>query len=119
MFLVFSLVLYFSSRYNDAPYLAIVSSGIIFLLGATLLLGGVEYSTGFDKTVSYSINYSDSSTPIVNYSSNITAEYSPLVTNIVQGIDVLHFFGFLMVVIGMIVFISSMQDLGKLRGKDE
>ena len=112
LFLAFALILYFAGRYNNAPYLSIGTSGIVFLLGVVLLFGGVEYYSGSNDVYSYGENSS-----LIGVDS--VRQYSPLISNVVNGVDVLHFFGFLMAVLGIIIFISSMQDLGRLKGEYE
>jgi hypothetical protein len=122
-FLALAVVSVILGIYTQAPVISIGGYGILFILGVILLLGGLQYRTGTVDTYSYmcsSCVNTENRTQNVTVSFNAsqvasvtqTYIYSGFDNEIVQGITIHHFFGFLLSVFSVFGFVSVFLNLG-------
>lgn len=117
--LAFSLILLFLGRYIDAPPLQLVAYCFIFILGTTLMLGGINYKTG----VSYSYicaccednqEFRGVNPDCVNGTitlANITDVYTTYSGEIIAGLQLHHLFGLMIAFLASFGFVIVLLNL--------
>lgn len=112
--LALTLVFLLTGQYMDAPFLKISGSVFMFLLGMIVMFGSLSIQNGLNESTIYSYeagNLSRTNTTTVYTYSNISSD-------IVNGLNINHLFGFLMCVIGVFLFMFAFLEIKKPREID-
>lgn len=107
--LALSLILIIAGKYIEGPPLQIGGFAFLFIMGLTLMLGGVQYTSGSNSITTYTYN----GTNITQTNETITNLYTSYSTEIIQGITINHTVGFFICVLSVFGFISVMMNLDK------
>lgn len=120
--LVLSLVVVIGGKYVNSPPLQISGFFFLFLLGITLLSGGVQYKNGVTETYNYMcLGCGGNSIPTFTGNASIDKPfvssiskadtYSNYSGEVVYGIMLHHVFGFFVTVLSILGFISCLINL--------
>lgn len=109
IFEIFALLLILTAsfilfgRVHHSPPLEVIGYTFLFLLGVTLMLGGVTYAAGETITVTNVTLYNGTVAGADTQTDTIYTNYSG---EIVAGIQLHHFFGFFVAIGGVFGFIT-------------
>lgn len=124
LFLSLSFVLIITAKYTDIKVLETAGFVMIFILGLIVLFSNISYKTGYNENYVYGSNFTDyhwedyngsSPAPSFNPSADViflfhterNYTYSNFEGEIINGLDVDHIIGFLLLIIGAFGFINS------------
>ena len=107
LLLALTLIFLFAGQYMDAPFLKISGSVFMFIMGMVLLFGAVSYQSGSTEVTQYS--YVGENLSLTNTTTNYI--YSDWGTDVVNGLDINHVFGFLLCVVGVFLFIFAFIEI--------
>lgn len=102
-------------NYLDAPSVIIAGYTLLFILGIIIITGGLQYSSGDINVVTY--NWGINTSEPLNQT--VETVYESFDDEIVMGIDLNHFFGFLLSVVGILGFVHVMFNTKKWNRKDK
>lgn len=107
LLLALTLIFLFVGVSMDAPYFKIGGATFMFVLGLVLLFGTVTVQSGLVEATTYTYDLGNVS--LTNTTTSFV--YSDISRDLVNGLDVMHLFGFLLSVIGVFTFMYSFFEI--------
>lgn len=124
--LIISLALITIAKALKQPPLALAGFLFLFILGLVLMIGGLEYQAGETEAYTYvcaccnETRYTEECSSGELTLKNITKQkvYSAYDSEIVQGIQVNHIYGFFLCIIAIFGFVLTLTNLEAFEQKD-